>query len=127
VVEPDDWCQACGCLGVQRDSVLRRLAHVPLGWRVRILHVRIGRYRCSSCGQVWRQDTTAAEGAGPILDTGGDVGVEGVFIDRMWIARIAAAGRFGDANGSPMTPYTDLDGRAKASGYVRHRTLPKCH
>jgi hypothetical protein len=24
VVEPDDWCHACGCLGVPRDSVLRR-------------------------------------------------------------------------------------------------------
>jgi transposase len=52
VVEPDDWRHACGCLGVPRDSVLRRLAHVPLGWRATILHVRIRRYRCSGCGQV---------------------------------------------------------------------------
>jgi hypothetical protein len=36
------------------------LAHVPLGWRATILHVRIRRYRCSGRGQVWRQDTTAA-------------------------------------------------------------------
>ena len=35
-------------------------AHVPLGWRATILHVRIRRYRCSGCGQVWRLDTTAA-------------------------------------------------------------------
>jgi transposase len=46
--------------GVPRGSVLRRLAHVPLGWRATILHVRIRRYRCSGCGQAWRQDTTAA-------------------------------------------------------------------
>jgi Zn finger protein HypA/HybF involved in hydrogenase expression len=51
VVEPDDWCHACGRLGVPRDSVLRRQAHAPLGWRATILHVRIRRYRCSGCGQ----------------------------------------------------------------------------
>ncbi|MDH6222585.1 transposase [Streptomyces pseudovenezuelae] len=57
VLDPDGWCHACGCLGVPRDGVLRRLAHVPLGRRATILHVRIRRYGCSGCGQVWRQDT----------------------------------------------------------------------
>jgi len=33
VVEPDQWCRRCGCEGSQRDSVVRRLAHEPLGWR----------------------------------------------------------------------------------------------
>ncbi|WP_405639296.1 hypothetical protein [Streptomyces sp. NBC_00019] len=32
-VDPDDWCHACGRLGMPRDNVLRRLPHVPLGRR----------------------------------------------------------------------------------------------
>jgi hypothetical protein len=91
VVEPDDWCHACGCLGVPRDSVLRRLAHVPLGWRATILHVRIRRYRCSGCGQVWRQDTTAAAAPRAKLSTQAVMwALKSVVIDRMSIARIAA-------------------------------------
>ena len=91
VVDPDDWCHACGCLGVPRDSVLRRLAHVPLGWRATILHVRIRRYRCSGCGQVWRQDTTAAAAPRAKLSTQGVMwALKSVVIDRMSIARIAA-------------------------------------
>ena len=31
VVEPDDWCRRCGCEGVPRDTVTRRLAHEPFG------------------------------------------------------------------------------------------------
>jgi transposase len=91
VVDPDDWCHACGCLGVPRDSVLRRLAHVPLGWRATILHVRIRRYRCSGCGQVWRQDTTAAAAPRAKLSTQAVMwALKSVVIDRMSIARIAA-------------------------------------
>jgi transposase len=91
VVEPDDWCHACGCLGVPRDSVLRRLAHVPLGWRATILHVRIRRYRCSGCGQVWRQDTTAAAAPRAKLSMQAVLwALKSVVIDRMSIARIAA-------------------------------------
>lgn len=39
VVEPDDvaerscWCLRCGELGVPRDTVVRQLSHVPVGWR----------------------------------------------------------------------------------------------
>src|SRR3954463_6144288 len=33
VVDPDQWCCRCGCQGVPRDTVSRRLAHEPLGWR----------------------------------------------------------------------------------------------
>ena len=60
VVEPDGWCRRCGCEGVARDSVIRRLAHEPLGWRPTTLEVTIRRYRCTGCGHVWRQDTTRA-------------------------------------------------------------------
>ena len=60
VVEPDRWCRACGCEGAARDTVKRRLAHEPLGWRPTTLLVTIRRYRCTGCGQVWRQDTSMA-------------------------------------------------------------------
>ena len=33
VVEPDQWCRRCGCEGTPADTVIRRLAHEPLGWR----------------------------------------------------------------------------------------------
>lgn len=60
VVEPDQWCRRCGCEGSQRDSVVRRLAHEPLGWRPTLLEVVVRRHRCAECGRVWRQDTTEA-------------------------------------------------------------------
>lgn len=49
-----------GLQGVPRDTVVRSLAHVPLGWRPTILAVRVRRYRCGGCGHVWRQNTDAA-------------------------------------------------------------------
>ena len=60
VVEPDRWCRRCGCEGSPRDSVTRRLAHEPLGWRPTTLLVTVRRYQCSGCGHVWRQDTSHA-------------------------------------------------------------------
>jgi rubredoxin len=56
----DGWCRRCGCQGAPRDTVTRRLAHVPLGWRPTTLLVSIRRYKCTDCGHVWRQDTSAA-------------------------------------------------------------------
>jgi transposase len=62
VLEPDNWCHGCGQQGASRGTVIRRLAHVPLGWRPTTLQVRVRRYRCPDCRSVWRQDTsTAAE------------------------------------------------------------------
>lgn len=60
VVEPDRWCRNCGCEGRVRDTVARRLAHEPFGHRPTTLLIRVRRYKCSGCGRVWRQDTTAA-------------------------------------------------------------------
>ena len=54
------WCRRCGCEGVPRDTVIRRLAHEPFGWRPTTLLVTVRRYRCDGCGHVWRQDTTRA-------------------------------------------------------------------
>src|SRR3954470_8853194 len=33
VEEADRWCRRCVCEGRPRDTVTRRLAHEPLGWR----------------------------------------------------------------------------------------------
>ena len=60
VVEVDRWCRRCGCEGASRGSVLRRLAHEPVGWRPTTLEVTVRRYRCTGCGHVWRQDTSEA-------------------------------------------------------------------
>jgi hypothetical protein len=60
VLEPDQSCRGCGCEGASRDSVVRRLAHEPLGWRPTVLEVIVRRYRCTGCGHVWRQDTSRA-------------------------------------------------------------------
>ena len=48
--EPNDWCHRCGCPGQLRDSGVRKLAHVPFGWRPTILQVRLRRYQCTDCG-----------------------------------------------------------------------------
>jgi hypothetical protein len=55
VVEPDDWCRRCGGQGRLRDTVTRRLAHEPFGWRPTTLLVTVRRYACTGCGRVWRQ------------------------------------------------------------------------
>jgi transposase len=52
VVETDEfarWCRRCGCEATPRDSVTRRLAHEPLGWRPTTLLITIRRYRCTGC------------------------------------------------------------------------------
>jgi len=63
IVETDEfarWCRRCGGEAAPRDSVTRRLAHEPLGWRPTTLLITIRRYRCTGCGHVWRQDTSRA-------------------------------------------------------------------
>jgi transposase len=91
VLESDDWCHRCGCRGVARDTVIRRLAHVPLGWRPTILRVRVRRYRCTGCGHVWRQDTSKAAAPRAKLSRHAVLwALKSLVIDRMSIARIAA-------------------------------------
>jgi hypothetical protein len=48
VVEPVRWCRRCGCQGAARDTVVRRLAHEPFGWRPTVLEVSLRRYRCNA-------------------------------------------------------------------------------
>jgi transposase len=90
VVEPDQWCRRCGCEGSARDSVIRQLAHEPLGWRPTILLVRVRRYRCTGCGHVWRQDTSkAAEPRSKLSRRGLRWALEGLVVQHLTVARIA--------------------------------------
>jgi transposase len=90
VVEPDQWCRRCGCEGTPRDTVVRRLAHEPLGWRPTTLEVVVRRYRCTGCGHVWRQDTSrAAEPRAKLSRRGLRWALEGIVIQHLTIARVA--------------------------------------
>ena len=90
VLEPDQWCRRCGCEGTPRDTVVRRLAHEPLGWRPTTLEVTVRRYRCTECGHVWRQDTTlAAEPRAKLSRRGLRWALEGIVVQHLTVARVA--------------------------------------
>ena len=90
VLEPDQWCRRCGCEGASRDSVTRRLAHEPFGWRPTVLVVTVRRYRCTGCGHVWRQDTTRAAAPRAKLSRRGlRWALEGIVVQHLSVARIA--------------------------------------
>ena len=90
VVEPDAWCRRCGCEGTVRDTVVRRLAHEPLGWRPTVLDVTVRRYRCLGCGHVWRQDTSrAAEPRAKLSRRGLRWALEAIVCQHLTIARVA--------------------------------------
>ncbi|MGI8699941.1 MAG: ISL3 family transposase [Nocardioidaceae bacterium] len=90
VVEPDGWCRRCGCQGSPRDTVVRQLAHEPLGWRPTLLQVRVLRYRCGGCGHVWRQDTTkAAQPRSKLTRRALAWALEGLVVQHLTVARVA--------------------------------------
>jgi transposase len=90
VVDSDDWCRRCGCQGRPRDTVVRRLAHEPFGWRPTTLHVTVRRYRCTECRHVWRQDTSrAAEPRAALSRRGLRWALEGLVVQHLTIARVA--------------------------------------
>jgi transposase len=90
VVEPDGWCRRCGCEGLPRGTVIRRLAHEPFGWRPTVLEVRVRRYRCGGCGHVWRQDTSrAAEPRARLSRRGLRWALEGIVCQHLTVARVA--------------------------------------
>jgi transposase len=90
VVEPDDWCHRCGCQGTPRDTVIRRLAHEPFGWRPTTLLITVRRYRCTGCGHVWRQDTNkAAEPRAKLSRRGLRWALEGIVCQHLTVARVA--------------------------------------
>lgn len=90
VVEPDGWCRRCGCEGAARDTVVRRLAHEPFGWRPTTLLVTVRRYRCTGCGHVWRQDTSkAASPRAKLSRRALRWALEALVVQHLTIARIA--------------------------------------
>lgn len=92
VVELDKWCRRCGCEGAPRDTVVRQLAHEPLGWRPTTLMIRVRRYRCTGCGYVWRQDTTAAaEPRAKLSRAGLRWALEAIVCQHLSVARVAEA------------------------------------
>jgi transposase of ISAar38, ISL3 family len=71
--------------------VLRRLAHVPLGWKPTILEVVVPRYRCWPCRRIWRHSiTAAAPSKGKLSRDAIMLAVKSIVVDRMSIARVAA-------------------------------------
>ena len=92
IVEPDDWCRRCGCQGKLRDTVTRRLAHEPFGWRPTTLVVTIRRYCCTGCGRVWRQDSSAAaEPRAKLSRRALRWALEAIVVEHLTVARIAEA------------------------------------
>lgn len=90
VVDADMWCRRCGCEGIPRDTVIRRLAHEPFGWRPTSLDVTIRRYRCTGCGHVWRQDTSlAAEPRAKVSRRGLRWALEALVVQHLTVARVA--------------------------------------
>ena len=90
VLTPDEWCRRCGAEGAARDTVIRRLAHEPLGWRPTVLEVAVRRYRCTGCGHVWRQDTTrAAEPRSKLSRRGLQWALEALVVQHLTVTRIA--------------------------------------
>ena len=92
VVESDQWCRRCGAEGIPRDTVTRRLAHEPLGWRPTTLLVTVRRYRCGECEHVWRQDTSrAAEPRAKLTRAALRWALEGIVVQHLTVARVAEA------------------------------------
>jgi transposase len=90
VVEADAWCARCGELGSPRDTVTRRLAHEPFGWRPTMLLLTVRRYRCPGCRHVWRQDTSkAAEPRAKLSRRGLRWALEGIVVAHLTVARVA--------------------------------------
>lgn len=90
VVEPDQWCRRCGREGTPRDTVTRRLAHEPFGWRPTTLEVVVRRYRCAGCGHVWRQDTSrAAEPRAKLSRRGLRWALEAIVVGHLTVTRVA--------------------------------------
>lgn len=92
VLEADGWCRRCGCEGAPRDTVTRRLAHEPFGWRPTTLEITVRRYRCTGCGHVWRQDTSAAaEPRAKLSRRALTWALQGLVVAHLSVARVAEA------------------------------------
>ena len=75
-----------------RDTVIRRLAHEPYGWRPTILHVSVRRYRCQECAHVWRQDMSqAADPRAKLSRAAVRWALTGLVVHHLTVARISQA------------------------------------
>ena len=92
ITADDSWCRRCGEQGTFRDTVTRRLAHEPFGWRPTTLLVSIRRYRCAGCQHVWRQDSsTAAEPRAKLSRRALRWALVGIVCQHLTMARVAEA------------------------------------
>ena len=92
VAAQDRWCRRCGAQGVVRDTLVRRLAHEPFGWRPTVLEIRLRRYRCPGCAHVWRQDgAAAAEPRARLSRRAVRWALEALVVQHLTVARIAEA------------------------------------
>lgn len=92
VVDPDPVCRGCGSVGVSRDSVLRRLAHEPMGWRPTLLLITVRRYRLPALRPGVAADTTKAAEPRACLSRGGlRWALNGLVCQHLTVARIAEA------------------------------------
>ena len=92
VVGDDAGCRRCGGVGAPRDSVVRRLAHDPMGWRSTLLLVIVRRFRCGGCGLVWRQDTSRmAEPRARLSRSAVRWALQAIVCQHLTVARIAEA------------------------------------
>jgi transposase len=90
--ELDRWCRRCGAGAAVRDTVTRRLAHEPFGWRPTTLLVTIRRYRCTGCARVWRQDISRAAGPRARLSRRALAwALEAIVCQHLSVARVAEA------------------------------------
>jgi len=89
MVDQDQFCRRCGAQARVRGSVVRKVTHVPLGWRPTLLHLRLRRYRCDDCALVWQQDTTSVVAPETKLSHAAALwALKSVVIDRLSIARV---------------------------------------
>ena len=88
----DPFCRSCGAQGQARGTVVRRLAHVPVGWRPTQLVVRVRRFGCTRCRRVWRQDSsTLAEPRARLTHAAVEWGLRALALEAMSVSRVAAA------------------------------------
>jgi transposase-like protein len=76
---------------VPRDTVVRPLAHEPLGWRPTTLLVRVRRFLCTGCRRTWRQDTGKAAPPKAKISRGGlRSALAGIVVGHLSVSRVAA-------------------------------------
>lgn len=90
IADDDSWCRRCGEEGTPHDTVTRRLAHEPFGWRPTTLLVTVRRYRCVGCCHVWRQDSSkAAEPRAKLSRRALRWALEAIVCQHLTVARVA--------------------------------------